>query len=158
MKEIKLTQGQVTIVDDEEFEKLNRFKWHAQKEGRKFRAGRSVTCGNKRKTLLMHRIILNAPAGMEVDHINGNPLDNRRTNLRLATAHQNRRNHIGPNKNNKLGIKGVYWYKRYKKYQVTIGFNNKRIYIGYFTSLSDADKAYRDAEVTYFGNFARGNN
>lgn len=102
----------------------------------------------------MHRVILNTPTHIGVDHINGNPLDNRKVNLRLATRQQNQFNRRHQ-KNNKLGVKGVCWCRRAKKYRSTIKLNRKVIHLGYFPSLEEADKAYRDAEVKYFGSFAR---
>lgn len=123
--------------------------------GKNFYAARDDCSGGTKKTILMHRVVLDAPFGMEGDHINGNTLDNRRINLRLATSQQNNQNKKHPHKNNKLGVKGVFWHKKRKKYQATIGYNNKMIYLALFELLEDADKAYRDAEVKYFGSFAR---
>lgn len=158
MKEIKLTRGLVALVDDEVFEELNQFKWCAIKSPRgKFYAVRNAYLGGGRsKTILMHRVILNAPAGLQVDHIDGESLDNHRANLRLATDQQNKQNQERPHRNNKLGVKGVCWCADRKKYQSSIRHNGKLIHLGRFESLADADKAYREAETKYFGEFARG--
>jgi dTMP kinase len=82
MKEIELTQGKVALVDDDDFEELNQFKWHVKKDhNRAFYAAR-VTPRPNRRLIFMHRQILkDIPEGMEVDHVNGNGLDNRRSNL-----------------------------------------------------------------------------
>lgn len=154
VKEIKLTKGLISIVDEEDFEVINHFKWRAQKARGKFYAAREDYSNGKR-TVLMHRAIINAPNNLEVDHINGDTLDNRRVNLRLATTQQNQFNKKYPYKNNKLGIKGVYWHKKCNKYQASIRHNHRTIYLGLFESSTDADKAYRDGETKYFGNFAR---
>jgi len=157
LKEIKLTKGQVATVDDEDFERLSQFKWHALKRRASFCAVREDWNGGrkKRKTILMHREILAAPSDLVVDHINGNPLDNCRINLRLATKQQNSCNRNRSQKNNKLGVKGVSWHKRCGKYKSAIQYNRKSMHLGLFASLDDADKAYRDAEIKYFGEFAR---
>jgi len=79
MKEIQLTQGKIALVDDGDYEKLNQFKWYTIKIRSLFYAARE----RQNKTILMHRIIINAPERLYTDHINGNPLDNRKINLRL---------------------------------------------------------------------------
>lgn len=158
MKEIKLTQGKMTLVDDEDFEKLNQFKWYAQKRPNTWRVARNIWVENKRTAILMHREIMNAPEHSSVDHINGNPLDNCKENLRLCTHQQNMHNQKSAHKNNKLGIKGVRWYRNAKKFRARITINGKVIHLGYFNVMGDADSAYRKAEEKYFGEFARCNN
>jgi hypothetical protein len=93
MKTIWLTQRQFTIVDDEDYDKLNKYNWCAiyKKHTNSFYACRGIR-GIKHKTIYMHRVILDAPDTMEVDHINGDTLDNRRCNIRLATGSMNQKN------------------------------------------------------------------
>lgn len=159
MKEIPITKGKVAIVDDEDFEKLNQSKWFAHYNGQNWYAKRSGWSNTKTKySVYMHREIMNAPSDMQVDHKNGDPLDNRKENLRLCTSYQNQHNRIKAKKNNKFGIKGVYWNKKGKKFHAQIRVNNKRIHLGFFNVLGDADSAYRKAEEKYFEEFARGNN
>lgn len=156
MKEIPLTQGKVAIVDDEDFEKLNQFRWCAMKHRNTFYASRhSATLNGKRNTIRMHRVIVNADKGVQVDHKNGLGLDNRKENLRLATNQQNQQNKKYPNKNNKLNVKGVCWHRREKKFRAQICINSKIVHLGSFNVLGDADSAYRIAEEKYFGEFAR---
>ena len=96
-----------------------------------------------------HRIIMGATdSKIQVDHINGNKLDNRKQNLRICTHEQNMWNR-GPLKNNKSGYKGVGWSKREKKYQVVIQANNKQVWIGYFDDLKRAARAYDRAAIQY---------
>lgn len=90
MKEIKLTQGKVALVDDEDFERLNKFEWHANWDGRNWYITTSVWVNNNLKTILMNREILNAPKHMWIDYKNGNGLDNRKENLRIYTDKQKR--------------------------------------------------------------------
>ena len=96
--------------------------------------------------LLLHHLILPRKQGFDTDHINGNKLDNRKSNLRYATRSLNMMN--------KKDVKGIYWYKKTNKWQAQIGFNNKHIHLGYFIKEEDAIKARRDAEKKYFGEFA----
>mgnify|MGYP001561659861 CR=1 FL=1 len=154
MKEIPLTQGKVAIVDDSDFERLSQFKWHAQKSGNTFYADR-YNLYDKPRAIRMHREIMNAPKGTQVDHKNGNGLDNRKGNLRLATHQQNMFNQVKSRNDNKLGIKGVHWSKAKKKFVAQIKANGKKIHLGYFNVMGDADSAYRKAEEKYFGEFAR---
>lgn len=96
MKEISLTQGKVAIVDDEDFEYLNRWKWHARKNGQTWYALRSKSWRIQGKrygiTIPMHRVIMGAPEGRVIDHLNRDGLDNRRSNLRVTTFEENARN------------------------------------------------------------------
>ena len=152
MKEIKLTQGKVAIVDDEDFERLNQFKWYAHKSRHCFYAGRNSI---KRKTIKMHREILSIQNSMKIDHRNGNGLDNRKENLRICTNQQNCFNRKHSHKDNNLGIKGVHWNKECNKFLAQIMLSGKKIYLGVFNVLGDADSAYRFAEEKYFREFAR---
>ena len=155
MKEILLTQGKKAIVDDEDFEGLNRFNWYALRIKQKWYAVRNIRINNKQTLVCMHREILNVPNNLQGDHKDGDGLNNQKENLRLATNQQNQYNKKNPNRNNKLGIKGVCWRPVEKKYCAQIQINGKNIHLGYFGVLGDADSAYRKAEKKYFGEFAR---
>lgn len=156
MKQISLTQNKVALVDDEDYERLSQFKWHAWWNGYRWYAKRNNKNHHiNRESTLMHREIMNAPKGVQVDHRNGNGLFNLKENLRFVTNQQNAFNKKSAHKNNKLRIKGVSWNKEKKKFQAQIMLNYKRIHIGYFNVLGDADSAYRIAEEKYFGEFAR---
>jgi AP2 domain-containing protein/HNH endonuclease len=102
----------------------------------------------------LHRLIMNAPADKEVDHINGDTLDNRRCNLRICSHKENLRNQKLP-KNSKSGYKGVTWYKRIKKWRSHIRLNKKQIHLGYFDDIKLAANAYNEAAIKYFGEFAK---
>ena len=156
MKEIQLTQGKVVFVDDEDYERLNRFKWYAMECKKKWYAIRQNSRINGKQThILMHREIMNATKGSSVDHRNGNGLYNCKGNLRLATKQENGFNRKHPNQNNKLKVKGVVWHKQHRKFQATIKVNGKAMYLGLFNVLGDADSPYRIAEEKYFGEIAR---
>jgi hypothetical protein len=134
MKTIVLTQGKIAFVDDEDFERINKYKWCAHYDKRCNRWD-AVCSGKgssgKGKIIYMHREIKNAPDGMDVDHRNHNGLDNQKLNLRVCTVIQNLQNHKIYSTNT-TGVTGVSWAKGRKRWRVTIGINNKQISIGYF--------------------------
>lgn len=153
MKEIPLTRGYVALVDDEDFDALSAFRWYATRNGLKgkaFYAARRAHGSGKQPVMLMHRQLL-APiaAGLYVDHINGDPLDNRRSNLRLATARQNRGN--TRRTWGSLGLKGV--YKHASRFKAVVAGKT----VGYFKTLSEAANAYDAAAIARWGEFAATN-
>jgi hypothetical protein len=99
----------------------------------------------------LHRIIMDDPEGQFIDHINRDPLDNRRDNLRIVTRQENNMN-LSMKKTNKSGITGVCRDKK-NKWRAQIKYKNKTIYLGIFEKLEDAGKARKDAEMKYFGDF-----
>ena len=133
MKKISLTQGQYAIVDDADYNYLNSLgSWHFDRYAKK------VT--RKDGVIYMHRLLLSAKKGSYIDHINGNKLDNRRSNLRICTQQQNVHNSIGRKGTSKY--KGVSWDKRRNKWKAIIGHNYKRIELGRFNTEEQAAKAY----------------
>lgn len=159
MKLIKLTQNQVAIVDDEDFERVNQFKWCAQRYERPsgiFYYGKRAFLDENRKhiTIHLHRFIMNAPKGFEVDHKNGNTLDNRRSNLRIATIRQNRRNRVKKFES-KSPYKGVSFVESGKKYLALVTKNGVKYFCGRFLTAEDAARAYDRKAKELFGEFAR---
>jgi hypothetical protein len=150
MKLIKLTQGRETIVDDEDYEYLNQWKWHF---GSRRYAIRSINCSKKKIT--MHSLLINCPKHKYIDHINGNPLDNRKINLRLCTTQENQRNRKSNETNKKISkYKGV--SKSLNKYwRSYIYLNGKQINIGSFKTEIEAAQAYNKKAIELFGEFAR---
>lgn len=153
MKEIKLPKGKVAMVDDEDFEELNKYKWCAFKGNSTYYVSRATRVAKKQKVLLMHRVIMKTPKGMHTDHINGDGLDNQRSNLRIATHSENMRN-TRMSKNNTSGYKGVCWDKNAKKWHVQITVDSKLIYLGLYDTVEDGYKAYCIACIKYHGEFA----
>jgi hypothetical protein len=153
VKTIPLTRGQVALVDDADYEWLSAWKWHAFK--RKFGgfdAGRSVTNGRGNwTTVRMHQAL--CPGVREVDHINRNPLDNQRHNLRPATRAQNQANR-GANANNSSGFKGVCRDKRGGKWRARMMVNRHCHHLGFFLDAEEAARAYDKAAKECFGVFA----
>ncbi len=159
MKKIELTQDQVALVDDADFDDLNQWKWHAHKDparaiGYQFDAQRKVVIAGERAVLYMHRYLMNPTSDQQVDHIDGNPLNNQRSNLRLCTNQQNNRN-VGKRRDNTSGHKGVTWHVKNAKWRSRIQIDGKETHLGYFDDISDAAQAYKDAAAKYFGDFAR---
>jgi hypothetical protein len=159
MKEIALTKGLVAMVDDEDFDLVSRFKWHALRRGRVVHATRTVKRDGRKWTVYMHRWLLAAPAGLEVDHRNGNGLDNRRENLRIATHAQNAINHARTHQKTSR-FRGVLWNKARKRWRVVICAGrirdgaSKQIHVGTFADEVEAAKAYDRAALLHHGDFA----
>jgi len=142
MKEISLTQGKVAIVDDEDFLRLNKFKWHVKCDCNTFYAARWNYSAFPPQYIRMHRLILNAAVGTEIDHINGNGLDNRRENIRFITHRENQQNqHIQKSSR----FPGVSWNKQAKDWRAFIKIGTEKKYLGHFKNEVDAAQAYLDA-------------
>lgn len=151
--QITLSQGLVALVDDEDFERINKHKWYANKCGNTFYAARMIRNNDKRGVLQMQRAILLPEKGVFVDHIDGNGLNNLRNNLRLCTQAENLRNSKPIGGTSKY--KGVYWHEPTKKWLAYITFNYKRKHIGLFDLESSAALAYNENAKELFGSFAR---
>jgi hypothetical protein len=151
MKEIHLTREKVALVDDEDFEWLNQWKWCF--DGR-YAARRLENYGKK---IRMHTVILQPTDGMLSDHKNRNELDNQRNNLRVCTKAQNQHNR-GKQSNNRSGYKGVDYVaskqKRNKRWYAHIGYNGRNICVGYFLTPKEAAKAYDTKAIELYGKFA----
>lgn len=154
-KKISLTRGKYAIVDNKDYEDLSQFSWWANKCGRKWRAVRSYRKDGKCKKEYMHRRILSWQIWLlrnhfkcEVDHINGNPLDNRKSNLRLCTHRQNIQNRCGNHIRKSSKYKGVCRHKG--KWMARICDN----YLGRFKSEKDAALAYDAAAEKLYSKFA----
>lgn len=154
MKKITLTQNQVALVDNSDFEELNKYKWFANKLGNTFYAVRTSKKDSegKTKTILMHRVIMSNPEGFDVDHIDSNGLNNQKKNLRVCTHSENTRNR-GVQKNSTSKLKGVTWNKTGKKWQSQIKVEGKYIYLGIFEDKIEAYEAYCKACVKYHGDY-----
>ena len=152
-KEIQLTYGRVTLVDDDDYKELNKYKWHVREDGKTFYAQRSSSRRDGPKHIIrMHRQILGLTKsdGKIGDHINRDGLDNRRENLRIVSCAGNSHNH-GMHKFNKSGHTGVWWFGRDKLWHARITSNNKNINLGYYPHINDAIEARRLGEIEHWG-------
>lgn len=150
MKEIPLSNNICALVDDEDYELLSQYNWYSERGY----AVRKETINGKRINIRMHRQILGAPEGKDVDHINMIRYDNRKTNLRICSRSENICN-VGKKKSNKSGYKGVFYVKALNKYRVQIKKGKLRIHVGYYLTALDAHIAYKEKAKEYFGDFAR---
>jgi len=162
VKHITLSNGHVAIVDDEDFEMVSAVKWYAQEAKRKdgtlrvYAVRKIGRPDGSRELVLLHRVITGAPKGMEVDHADGNALNNCRSNLRVCTKHENQRNQR-PQGGRSSALKGVSWHKRDKAWCASIKIGDKQKWLGKFLSEAAAGLAYDRAAVAAYGEFARTN-
>jgi hypothetical protein len=156
LKEIALTDGNVALVDDRDYEYLSQFTWFSMKGSTNILYAVRVTSRKLgvRRNILMHREVMCAMKGQEVDHRDHNGLNNCKGNLRFCSKAENQWN-TGKQRNNTSGFKGVDWYAKYEKWRARISINRKVICLGYFESAQTASVAYRVAAEKYCGNFAR---
>lgn len=151
MKEIKIGRRATALIDDEDFEFLNQFKWQFQ----------PLPDGNGEAfvRIPMHQMIMQTPFGQVVDHRDSNRLNNQKYNLRNCTQLQNIKNQRKPKsfagKQTSSKFKGVSWNKRERKWEAAITNNRRRINLGRFTIEKEAAKAYNQAAILYHGDFAR---
>jgi len=156
MKKISLTQGKIALINDEDFLMVHGFKWHAIECGRTYYAARQGPRqkGKKRKTFLMHRVLMNASKNQMIDHADGDGLNNQKNNLRFCTFAENMRNSKRRIKNIS-GYKGVSFYEKIKKWSAKITVNYKLIYLGCYKSKHLAGVVYNIAALKYHGQFAK---
>ena len=155
MKRIPLTQGKFAIVDDEDYEWLMQWKWHANKIGHTCYARRRAIKNGKVTYIYMHREIAKTPKNLQADHVNGNGSDNRKFNIRNCTHQQNLQNMQTSTGTSQY--KGVTWYKRDKTWQAEIRQNSKGIFLGRFSTEIEAAKAYNKKAKELFGEYANPN-
>lgn len=138
----------LVMVDDEDYAYLNQFNWQVGKD--------NTVKTHKNKLLeerLIHRVIMKPSKNQEIDHIDGNRLNNQKSNLRYATSSQNKANR-GPRKDNKSGYKGVSWHKQRKKWTARIKNGSKYEHLGLFQNKIDAAKTYNIKAIEYYGSYA----
>lgn len=152
MKRIQLTQGKFALIDDEDFEWLNQWKWFANKIRHTWYAGRnrhkSEVLGPS--TIYMHRELC---SGDMVDHRDRNGLNNRKSNLRNCSNQQNVYN-SKIRSDNTSGLRGVCWDQQSGKWRASIRVTGKLVYLGSFSNKSKAAKIYNEAALKYQGSFA----
>lgn len=152
MIEVPLTKGKVALIDEEDALRVLGYKWTAN---HKPDSGTWYAVTYRRgRTIYLHRFILNATAGEEVDHENLDTLDNRRCNLRLATHSQNQCNRRAYRRN-KTGFKGVYYSKSRNAFCAQIRHGNVQRLLGRFATAEEAARAYDAAARAHHGDFAR---
>lgn len=162
MRKVKLTLGQIALIDNDDFENLSRFRWCA-KLAKVLANGQkkyiAVTANyqpflKQNKPIKMHRLIMKCPPGLTVDHIDGNTLNNRKSNLRIATLSENNKNKrslIKP----RSGLKGVYAVANsVRRWRSQIMSERKLFYLGTFATKEEAVLAYNGAAKVHHQKFA----
>lgn len=143
------------FIDGEDFNKVKDYKWHVSRDKNNFYVKSNIKINGKYKTVKLHRIITSCPDGLAVDHIDGNTLNNTRSNLRICTPAQNTMNC----KKYKSGVtskyKGVYFEVSKNRYRATINRNGEQIFLGTFKTELEAVTAYNKAALIEYGEFAR---
>lgn len=144
-----LKNGNSFLIDKADYPAVSQHRWHVRKDGH---VSTTLTGG---KVIRLHRFLL-GETELEIDHINMDPTDNRRSNLRFATHSQNGQNK-GLKSTNTTGYKGVCWNKAAHKYMASISYEGKSHYLGLYDNPVEAAVAYDRAAAFYFGEFARPN-
>ncbi len=147
---IPLTRGKFAIIDDVDFVLISKHKWQAFRSFDKYYATAKLPKGSKPSSIIMSRLIIRGFA--QVDHIDGNPLNNRRNNLRGCTHKQNQKNKRLSYKNTS-GYKGISWNKTLKKWTFRIMSDGISTNLGNFMDIIDAALAYDEAAVRLHGSF-----
>ena len=149
VRKIPLTQGKFALVDADDYYQLSKFNWITNNCTNTSYAARN----QNRSTVKMHRVIMNAPDHLVVDHIDHNGLNNCKSNLRLCTSAQNAYNAVSSYSSTSK-YKGLYWDSGDKRWIAKIQANGKRVHIGYFTDEIEAAKAYDEKASQLHGEFA----
>ena len=151
MKEVTLTRGKVALLDDEDFERVSAHKWCYMTAGY---GARSVCQGKSKRIVYLHRFLLEAPDGKRVDHIDGNKLNNQRSNLRLCTHQENMQN-SKQYANNTSGHKGVAFDKFTGSWKAYINVAGKTVHLGRFPTAELAAEYRNSMAEKVFGEFNR---
>jgi hypothetical protein len=154
MKEIRLSQGKIALVDDEDFDYINQWKWYARKGRKTFYAARKEKGTNARTTIHMHQVVSKVSNNVQIDHRDTNGLNNQKYNLRVVNHRQNQYNTDKP-RHNTSGYKGISWDKFRNNYRVYLTVKGKFKNIGNTKSLQTATKMYNKAATQHYGEFAK---
>jgi hypothetical protein len=153
VKELKISKGYTVLIDDDDFDRVSAHWWQAVEQPHTVYAiHRRYRDDGTRAAIRLHRFVMNAPDGVEVDHINHNGLDCRKSNLRFATRQQNSAN--CRRRSGQNVFKGVEQDSRTNRFRAYITYRTKRYSIGYFATAEEAALAYDERARDYFGEFA----
>jgi hypothetical protein len=159
LKTIALTQGKTALVDDEDYNKISHFPWFAIRQRKHWYAVYATGPATARVHHRMHTVLMKPPSGMEVDHINGDGLNNTRANMRIVRPADNAKNRRkGTGKGGRpttSQYKGVNFYPLRSCWLARIMVDKRSIHIGYFASEEAAARAYDQAAAQHHGEFAR---
>jgi hypothetical protein len=151
---VPLTQGREAIIDAEDAEDVGRYGWFCSVHKGKPYARRNTRREDGTKYgVYLHRDLISDAGDLDIDHINGDGLDNRRSNLRLATRSQNMMN-AKTVATNSSGYRGVSWQKSKRKWRATICVSGRKTYLGDFKDIEEANAAYVSASLRLHGVFS----
>lgn len=153
-KWVPLTKGLFALVDAVDYESVSKYTWTALTTSRSNYAVRGYRIGGKSQMDLLHRVIMNAPSGMQVDHIDSNGLNCRRGNMRVCTVKQNHQNTRKPLSAKTSRFKGVYWLTQRAKWVARLHWDGKGHTLGYFNDETKAAARYNEEAVRRFGEFS----
>lgn len=159
MAYVPLTKGYEAIIDAEDAKLIGAENWCVTGPGVQIGGGciyamRRAKCDGVMTTIKMHRLIINAPDGFQIDHIDGNGLNNRKENLRVVTPAQNLKNRR-LSRHNTSGFKGVSWSKSRQKWMANIFSDGRAYHLGEYDSPEEAHKAYVEGSKRYHGDYGR---
>jgi hypothetical protein len=149
----RIINGYQVKLDSEDEHFLNEYRWVPVVTGRS-KTTYLRSCVRRGVYIYFHRIVIIPEKGKDIDHIDGNGLNNIKSNLRICTHAQNLFNR-GKNKNNTSGFKGVVWYPRTSKWKAQIMYQRKMFHIGLFSTPEEASEAYKNRAIQLFGEFAK---
>ncbi len=155
--EIPLTKGKVAIVDECDYANLISHRWFAFQRGLRWHAARTVKRNGSKRTVYMHRAILDATTDYEVDHRDGDGLNNTRDNLRVCTHAENSRNAKRQLKYKTSAYHGVSWLASRSRWRAVIVHDGRQTTLGTHRNEIDAARAYDRAAAEAFGEFASPN-
>lgn len=151
---VTLTKGHTAVIDAADADFVGIFNWWAQEMPHAVYAARTTPRGEGKKKIFLHRYLMRPPEGMDVDHIDGDGMNNRRSNLRVATRHENACNQK-IRAANTSGFKGVSFEKFTGRWAASICSNNKYKRIGRFDTVDEAGAAYAEWSRSLHGRFGR---
>lgn len=152
--EICLTQGKIALIYAEDLPLIANRKWFAVADRSNCYAGTKIPANGKRPMVRLHRFLIGANPGEIVDHVNGDGLDNRRSNIRFCTPSENARNKRSARSDNRTGVLGVTFEGKTNRYRATIRLHGKPVFLGVFADIESATAARIAAEIEYHGEFA----
>jgi hypothetical protein len=151
---VPLTKGCEAAIDIADIPRVEAWSWTALEGRHTTYARRAVLVGSGYRTVYLHCAIWGETLGLEIDHIDGNGLNNQRSNLRLATHSENMRNQR-LSRNSSSGLKGASWSKSNQRWQAQITIERKHCHLGFYDTPEEAHEAYARASVELHGQFGR---
>lgn len=159
MAEVPLRNGGVALISEESLSLVSGYRWYGVRRPKGYENALPYAFGFRSNTrpfyVQMHRLVIGAPSGVLVDHINGDTLDNRLENLRICSNSQNSHHRVRKQRSTSSRYHGVTWHKSSGKWQVSVGIRGQRCYVGLFSDEITAAMAADLKSLEIFGEFAR---